>query len=139
MSCSSPTATASVERPTGPPSNFDADRAQDLAVQAVEPALVHLEHLERRPRGLRGDHALHAHLGEVAHALEQAVGHARGAPAARRDRVRAVVLEVDLEDARGAPHDDRELVHRVGLEARLDAEAVAQRRASTGPCAWSRR
>ena len=34
-----------------------ADRAQDLAVEAVEPALVDLEQLERRVRGLRGDDA----------------------------------------------------------------------------------
>ena len=69
-----------------------------------------------------------AHLGPVAHALEQAVGDARRPAAARGDRRGAAVVERDAEDLRRAAHDPREVVRRVGLEAVLDPEAVAQRR-----------
>ena len=79
----------------------------------------------RRPRR---DDSLHPHLGEVAHALEQAVGHARRSPAARRDRGRAVVVQVDLEDVGRAANNHGELLDGVWLKPRLDAEAVAQRR-----------
>ena len=50
VSGSSPSATASVERPTGPPSNLLDDRAQELAVGALEALAVDLEQLERLGR-----------------------------------------------------------------------------------------
>ena len=60
-----------------------ADGAQDLAVEPVEPGRVDLEQVERLARHVRVDVAGAAHLGEVAHALEQPVGHARRAARAR--------------------------------------------------------
>ena len=101
---------------------------QDLAVEPVQAALVHLEQLERCAGGLRRHDPLHAYLSEVTHALEQAIGNSGGAPAAPRDRERASIVETDLENARRAPDDRRELSAGVRLQPSLDAEAVAQGR-----------
>ena len=76
----------------------------------------------------RVDRARPAHLGEVAHALEQSVGDARRAARAIGDRARAGGVDCYAEHA-GAAHDDpREVARRVVVEPVLDAEAVAQRR-----------
>ena len=114
--------------PDGTARELLADRAQDLPVEAVEAALVDLQQLQRRARGVGAENALHPHLGVVAHAAQQTVGHARGAAAALRDRLGAALLQRDLEDPRGAFDDRRKLRRGVGLKPRLDAEAVAQRR-----------
>ena len=50
VSGSSPSVTASVESPTGPPPNFAEHGLEELAVGALEAELVHLEELERLAR-----------------------------------------------------------------------------------------
>ncbi len=50
---SSPTDTASVDSPTGPPPKRVHSAPQYRAVQAVEAAFVHLVDLERRARGVQ--------------------------------------------------------------------------------------
>ena len=69
-----------------------------------------------------------AHLGVVAHALEQPVGHARRAARAARDRARAGPVDLDAEDPGRALDDVGEVVRVVEVEPVRDAEAVAQRR-----------
>ena len=91
------------------------------------PAVVDLEQVERLGGDLGRDHAGAAHLGEVAHALEQPVGDARRAAGALGDRPLAVRLDLDLEDPGRAPHDLAPVVRLVVLEPLADAEAVAQR------------
>ena len=60
-----------------------ADRVEQLAVQAVEAEPVDLEQGEGLLGRVGGHDAGQAHLGEVAHPLEQPVGHARRAAAAQ--------------------------------------------------------
>ncbi len=114
--------------PDGPTVELDADRPQDLAVEPVEPLLVDLQQVERAMRGVGAHHAVEPHLRVVAHALEQAVGHARGPAAAGGDRKRALLVDVDLQDLGRAPDDPGKIVGAIVLQARLDAEAIAQRR-----------
>ena len=82
-----------------------------------------------------------AHLGVVAHALEQPVGDARRAAArARRSRARPPSSICDVEDARRAARRSRARSSGlVVVEPVLDAEAVAQRRRQQARRAWSRR
>ena len=75
---------------------------------AVEPGGVDLQQAERLARDIAGDHARAAHLGEVAHPLQQAVGDPRRAARALGDLPLAVGLDLDPEDlapsgARSAP------------------------------------
>ena len=77
---------------------------------------------------LLGDHAGAADLGEVADALEEAVGDARRAARALRDRVLARGLDLGAEDPGRAVDDLREVAGLVVLEPVADAEAVAKRR-----------
>ena len=63
------------------------DGEQEPAVDLVEAVRVDLEQGEGVPGDRGGDRAVRAHLGEVAHAAQQAVGDARrAAAAARRSR-----------------------------------------------------
>jgi len=87
---SSPTATASVPSPTGPPPNFSTTGAQDARVHVVEAELVHVEPPSAACAMSPVDGAVGLDLGVVAHAPEQAVGHARRAAAAARDLERAL-------------------------------------------------
>ena len=66
---------------------------------AVEPRGVDLEQLERLDRDAIVDAAGAAYLGEVAYALEQPVGDARGAARALGDRAGAGRLDLDAQDA----------------------------------------
>ena len=104
------------------------DRAQQLARLAVEALLVDLEQLERLARDLGRDRALVAHLGDVAHAAEDAVRDARRAARAPRDLLGGVGRDLDAEDARRAVHDRAELARVVVVEPERQAEAVAERR-----------
>ena len=101
-----------------------ADRAQDLAVQPVEPGRVHLEHVEGVGGHARVYMACPAHLGEVADPLQQAVRHPGRAARARGDRPGARLVDLHLEDARRAKHDPGELGRLVQLQPVGDAEAV---------------
>ena len=82
------------------------DREQQLAVDLVEAVGVDLEQRQRVVGHRRGDGAVGAHLGEVAHAAQQAVRDARRAAAAAGDLAGAVVVDRDAEDAGGAGDDE---------------------------------
>jgi hypothetical protein len=69
-----------------------------------------------------------AHLGDVAHPAEDAVGHARRPARTPGDLLGRLVGDLEAEDPRGAAHDAGQLHARVVLEAIRHAEAVAQRR-----------
>src|SRR5689334_12652370 len=105
-----------------------ADRAQDVAVETVEPRGVDLQQPQRLVGDLLVDAARGADLRVVAHALQQAVGHARRAARARGDQHGAGVVDVDVEDARRPVHDAGQVLRLVEVEPVRDAEAVAQRR-----------
>ena len=63
---------------------------------------------------------------EIAHALEQPPGDARGAARAARDLVGAVLRHRNAEDARAAVHDQLQLLARIEIEPHRNAEAVTQ-------------
>ena len=85
VSGSSPTATASVVRPDRSAAEPRAQRREHRAVEPVEAELVHLVHLERRPRGRQAERPVAAHLRPVPHAPQQPVRDARRAPRPGRD------------------------------------------------------
>ena len=103
VSGASPTATASVPRPTARPANVRHSAVEDRPVDLVEAELVDLEQRER-VAGDRGvDATVGAHLRVVAHPLQQPVGDARRARGcATRSRVAPSGVELDAEDLRGA-------------------------------------
>ena len=77
--------------------------------------MVHLEERERLGGHILGDGAVAAHLGPVAHALQQAVGQTRGTPGASGDLQSALLVDGHVQD-RGRPaHDERKLLGRVVL------------------------
>ena len=92
------------------------------------PGGVDLEQVERLARHARVDVAGAAHLGEVAHALEEAVRHARRAARAAGDRLGARRSSISTSRMPAERQDDAGEVGRlVELEAVGHAEAVAQR------------
>src|SRR5829696_7165891 len=106
---------------------------EELAIMAVESGPVHLEHLERIRGELRVDLAPVLDLRKVADTAQQPVGHPRGPPGATRDLLRAVRIDLDVEDSRRAQDDLAKIRGLVVLEPVGDAEAVAQRcRQQTG-------
>ena len=124
--------------PDGPADERAAQRVEDRPVDLVEAELVDLEQRERVACDVGGDPAVGAHLGVVAHPLQQPVRDAGRSPGAARDLVGAVGLELDAEDRRDPAEDRGELVVRVVVEAGDEAEAVAQRPADRARCASSR-
>ena len=128
MSGSSPSATASVERPTGPPPNFSTIASSSARSDALEPVLVDLQQVERLVGDPGRDRTFVAHLGDVAHAAQDAVGDARRAARAPGDLLGGLVGDLDGEDARRAPDDAGELVGLVVVEPEGHPEAVAERR-----------
>src|SRR5579885_341816 len=80
-----------------PPVELVDDREEELAVHPVEAAVIDLEERERRLRDRAIDPALGLDLGEIAHALEQAVGDARRAARAARDLLGARGVDLDAE------------------------------------------
>ena len=104
------------------------DRPQELAVDALEAGLVHLEELERLPRDRERDDARVADLRDVADAAQDAVRDARRAARPRRDLVGRAVLDLDSEDPRRARDDRGELGGLVVAEPERHPEAVAERR-----------
>ena len=70
-----------------------------------------------------------AHLGEVAHAAQQAVGDARRAARAAGDLARPRRLDRDVELRAPSGARSRPAPRRVEVEPQADAETVAQRRA----------
>src|SRR5215470_6083204 len=67
-------------QPDGTSTEGGDQRPQHRLVQPVEPDLVDVVHLQRRPGGVEGHHAVTAYLGEVPYATQQPVGDAGGAP-----------------------------------------------------------
>ena len=102
--------------------------AQELAVEALEPDRVDLEQRQRLLGDRGRDDSLVTHLGDVAHAAQDAVRDPRRAARAARDELCRVVGDLDAEDAGRAAHDRRELDRAVVVEPEREAEAVAQRR-----------
>lgn len=98
--------------------------------------MVHLEERERLGGHILGDGAVAAHLGPIAHALQQAVGQTRSAPGTAGNLKRTLLVDGNVQNGSRAAHDERELLGRVVLQAEGHAEAVAQR---TGEQARARR
>ncbi len=92
----------------------------------VEPRPVDLEHLERIGGELAVDPAPPLDLGEVTDPAQQTVRHPRRAPGATGDLLRAVGIDLDVEDPCGAQDDLAKVRRVVVLEPVADAEAVAQ-------------
>ena len=98
--------------------------------------MIHLEERERLGGHVLGNGTVAAHLGPIAHALQQAVGQTRSAPGAASDLKRTLLVDGNVQNGSRAAHDERELLGRVVLQAEGHAEAVAQR---TGEQARARR
>ena len=129
VSGSSPTATASVDSPTGRPRSRSARALRWPRHDLVQALGVGLEHVEGDPGlHLQADPSGCPHLGEVANPAEQPVGDAGRPPGAAGDLLTCVVLDCDAEDGGGAPDDRRQLVRLVEVEAAGEAEAVPERR-----------
>jgi hypothetical protein len=95
---------------------------------------VHLEQREGVAGHVGGDGPARPHLGVVADAAQEAVGDARGAPAATGDLGGARLVDRDPEDARRARDDEVQVGVRVEVEPVDDAEPAAQGRGEeTGP------
>ncbi len=112
---SSPTAAASVSRPAGPPANCSSN-VQEHAVEAVEPRRVDLESVEREVGELGVDRGPRPalHLGEVAHAPQQAVRDARRPARAAGQLAASPVGERDAEEPGETLEDLRQIL--AGLE-----------------------
>src|SRR2546422_196614 len=89
------------------------DGLQDPAVHVVEPELVHVEPLQRLGGDRRRDLAAGAHLGVIAHALQEPVRDARRAAAAAGDLGDARGVGRPVEDAGRATDDLGEVVGRI--------------------------
>ena len=109
------------------------DRRQQLAVDALEPAAVDLEQLERLAGDVVRDLAGVAHLGDVAHAPQDPVRDPRRAARAARDLVGGVVLDLDVEDARRAAHDRAELRRARSTRAGTSSRSGRAAASSAGP------
>ena len=114
----------------------DADRTAAVVERnGRKIAAVHRVHAGgvdlKREQRLVGDRAVDCgcarNMREVAHALEQPPGDARGAARAARDLVGAVLRHRNAEDARAAVHDQLQLLARIEIEPHRNAETVAQR------------
>ena len=141
VSGSSPSDTASVDSPTGPPPNLWTIAREQFAVDTLESRFVDLEQLERLAGDVYRDRSCVAHLGDVADPAQDAVRDARRPARPSGDLVGRLVGDLDAEDPRRPAHDRRELVPLVVAEPERHAEAVAQRRrqqASARRCADER-
>ena len=104
-----------------------AQRVEDRPVDLVEPTLVDLEQGQGGAAPSARHRAVAAHLGVVAHPLEQTVGDAWRAPGAAGDLACSFAIERHAEDAGGALEDRDQILGLVVVEAGDEAEAVAQR------------
>ena len=112
--------------PDGSAGERDAECGEDGSVDLVEAELVDLEERQRVAGDAGGDPAVGADLGEVADALQEAVGDARRTAGAAGDLLRRVGLERHAQDPSGALHDRDQVGGVVVVEAGDEAEAVAQ-------------
>ena len=91
----------------------------------IEPALIHIQHVQRKVSDLPGDLTLAAHLSEVTNPAQQTIGDARRAARATGDFKRALGFGWQPEDS-GRPPDDRgQILGGVELQTLDDTEAVA--------------
>ena len=97
---SSPTATARVATPTGPPPNRRTSASSTARSSRSRPEDVDVVERERGLRDLPGHPPVGLDLGEVAHPAQQPVGDPRCAARAAGDLGRAVVGELDAEQVR---------------------------------------
>ena len=104
------------------------DCPEILAVGAIEAILVDTEKLQRLQRSLAINAIPTAHLRNIAHAPQDAVGDARCAPRPTRDLARGILIDRQTENARRARDDEQQLVRRVVLESQRDTETIAHRR-----------
>ena len=94
----------------------------------IEALRIDLEHVEGGERHLAADESARLHLGKIAHSAQQPIGDARSAARALRDPVRAIGLEIQLQDRGTANHDLRQFRGRIEFQTLHDAEAISQRR-----------
>ena len=128
VSASSPTETARVLSPTGPPPNRVEDGLQHGAVEPVEAERVDVVEVERGARRHRYPRLAAVHERVVAHAAQQAVRDARACRgSARRSRRARRAVDSTPSMRGGALEHLLELCLVVELEVRGEAEAVAQR------------
>src|SRR5439155_17149622 len=78
------------------------DGQENLAVQLVESVTVDLEPLEMTLGDGARDAPVVLDLGEIAHALQETVGDARGAAGTAGDLLRSGAVDLDTQDARRA-------------------------------------
>ncbi len=97
-------------------------------VEPVEPAPVHLVHLQGGTGHLAVDHAVGPDLRVVPDPAQQAVGDARGAAGAAGDLGGAGGVDLHVEEAGGAVNHAFQLLGGVELHVPGEAEAVAQGR-----------
>ena len=117
-----PRVAARFATPTGPAAEIVEKAPQDLAVETIEPLLVHLGDLEQRERRLAMDRPVASHFRVVAHSAQQIVGDPRRAPRAGGDLPARLRLEPRPEHRGGAGQHlldfrggiELELVGRVG-------------------------
>ncbi len=117
--------TARVDRPTGPPPNREQTAVQDGPVHLVEAEVVHPEQLEALPGHRLVDGPVAAHLGEVPHPFEQAVGDTGRSPGPPGDLGRTSGVEADVQDRAGPADDGVEIAGAVVIEPGDEPEAVA--------------
>ena len=128
VSVCSPTLMASVDRPTGPPPNCAAQRAEDGAVDLVEAALVDAEQRQAVAGRCRRRSAPSARTSAKSRTRRSRRLAMRGVPRLRRAISHAPSSSmVHVEDAGGAGDDGLELVGVVVVEPGDEPEAVAQR------------
>ncbi len=84
-------------QPHRPAVVFFDDRFQDAAVHVIQAERVHLQQVERFPGNLRCDDPICAHLGKIAHAPQEAQGHARRSACPASDLFHAAWLHVDIQ------------------------------------------
>ena len=134
VAASSPTATASVETPTGPPPKLRVSAVQHRAVQPVEAQLVDVVDRQRGFGDVAGDDAVGANLGEVTNPAQQSVGDSWRAPRPTRDLRAGIGIHLDAQNSGGAGQHPLQLGGFVEIHVRGEAEPVAQRpRQRTGP------
>src|SRR5205085_4495032 len=103
---------------------FD-DRGEKAAIEAIESARIDAFEVERGPRHRFRHLTARLDLRVVAHAAQQPVDDARGAPGPPRDLRGARGVDGRAEDARRARHDADEISLRVEIEMVEDPEALA--------------